>query len=315
MDSNINNEEVKRFKVLLAYLKQLAKDGVTPLIEKQLLLLLDNLIPFFSHFILTKEFYEIKRVTINKRVVGSNKRITEIKHLKYPPAELVEKYGRCNFPKESVLYASFFDLTILNELKPDVGDLVTFSTWRTKSENDTLKLCPIFKNQPTKKDLLNPRTFEIEQLYKKELKKHPEELIPIIDELIQFIADAFTKRVHKHNHLNYIFSAYFSRKIFNEFESGSIDAIYYPSVQDGLTFENLAIKPSSFDKKYELIEVADDFITMSPMSGGMGYFMEGLGDCKSFDLASGKILWDKNQIRQSKERLLELKKDFGVELD
>ena len=38
-------------------------------------------------------FPELQRLTINKNVLGKNRRIKEIKYLKYPPKELVKKYG------------------------------------------------------------------------------------------------------------------------------------------------------------------------------------------------------------------------------
>ena len=111
-------EAVKDFKNLLDYLKRLSEDGVNPLIEKQLLLMLDYSIPFFSHLIMQDVFPEIHRLTINKNVIGENKRIREIKFLKYPPAEKITKYGRCNLPQQSVFYGSFLGFTSMNEMKP-----------------------------------------------------------------------------------------------------------------------------------------------------------------------------------------------------
>lgn len=142
--------EVKNFKALLDYFKRLAEDGITPLIEKQLLLMLNHTLPFYSNLVLKNVFTEIHRLTINKKVIGSNKRINDIQHLKYPPKDKIKEYGRCNFPGQAVLYASFSKMTILNELRPQLGDLITETVWRVKS-NESLKYCPIFKNQPPKK--------------------------------------------------------------------------------------------------------------------------------------------------------------------
>lgn len=306
-------KDIENFKGLIKYLKQLSDDGVSSNMENSILQLLDNTIPFFSHLVLTDEFTVIHRLTINKRVLGENKRIHDFKFLKYPPADKVSQYGRCNFPKQSVLYSSFLQFTAMNECQPRVGDLITESTWRVKN-NHTLTYCPIFKNQPSN-NVINIRSFEINEIFKKKLKEFPEYERKKIDILVQFVADVFTKVVNPNNHFNYIFSSYFSNKILNDFENGSIDAIYYPSVKEKLSFENLAIKPEVFDNKYELIEVKDSVCQTDVTNGGGGYLFHGLSDCKSFDYASGKILWEKDKINQPPSILQNLKKHYGLILE
>jgi len=252
--NDIDDKDVKNFKALLDYFKQLSEDGITSVIEKPLLEMLDFSLPFFTNLVSKAEFRELKRITINKNVIGQNKRIHDIKYLKYPPAEKIKKYSRCNLPGQSVLYASFLAFTALNEMKPRVGDLITETTWRTK-RGQSLIYCPIFKNQPQKEKFINPRTLELNQLYQNKIKIYPKKIQQQIDAFVQFVTDTFTKRVHPNNHLDYIFSAYFSNKIFHDFEDGKIEAIYYPSVQEKLSFENVAIKPEVFDKKFELVAV------------------------------------------------------------
>ena len=214
---DLSNGDLENFRRLLDYLKQLSEDGVTPLIEKQLLLMLDHSIPFFSNLVLGGIFPELKRITINRNIINSNKRIRDINYLKYPPANKVTKYGRCNLPVQSVFYGSFISMTALFEIRPRIGDLITESTWRLKGEQ-SLIYCPIFKNQPTRKDVINPRTLNMNQLYINKLNEYPEKARNLIDSLVQFVTDSFTKQVHPSNHLNYIFSAYFSNKIYNVFE-------------------------------------------------------------------------------------------------
>ncbi|MES2835971.1 MAG: hypothetical protein V4667_00480 [Bacteroidota bacterium] len=313
VSKDITKEEVENFRRLLDYLKQLSEDGVTTLIEKQLLQMLDNLVPFFSHLIMFDVFPELHRITINKRVLGSNKRIREIKHLKYPPADKVSKYGRCNYPKQTVLYASFLHMTAMNETQPQVGDLVTQSVWRVKGKQ-TLKYVPIFKNQPQGENVINPRTFEINQIYNRKVREYPVFIREQLDALVQFIADAFTKRVHPNADLDYIFSAYFSNKIFSDFENGTIEAIYYPSVKDGLSFENVAIKANVFDDKYELVEVKDSVCVVDNKNGNGGCFYQGLSDSKSFDYSSGKILWDSKKLYQPDEIMNDLKKKYNLDI-
>lgn len=302
-------EDIKKFKIWLDYLRTLSEDGVIPLIEKQLLLSLDASLPFFSHFIITNRFPRIERLTINRRVVGSNKRIQNINHLKYPPDELVTKYGRCNLPGRGIFYGTFNELLSLNEMKPNIGDLVTISVWRAKG-NESLRCCPVFKNPPVHNGVINPRMLELCPLYDRKLAEYPEFIRDPIDYLVRFIADSFVKEVSSANHLDYLFSAYFSNYMLYNFEDSTIDAIYYPSVQNNLSFENLAIKPAIFDKKYELIEVRDEVIVSAPNRQSPGYWRDGLGRATSFDYSAGKIFWEPNPLIN--EKLAIFKDTFGV---
>lgn len=313
MNFAFSESEVKNFSALLNYFKQLAQDGVTPLIEKQLLIMLDQSLPFFAHLHSQSYFPELTRVTINKNVVGTNRRIKNLKELKYPPPEKVTKYGRCNLPKQSIFYATFTQLTAFGEMKPNLGDIVTVSHWKLKDKNTRLKFCPIFKNQPKKENLINPRMFEFNQIYEKKTRELPPYFKQQADDLIQFVADGFTKYIRPGNDLDYIFSAYFSNKILTDFEYGTIDAIYYPSVQDGLSFENIAIKPEVFEKYYTISEVHDQVMVNTPRDGGGGYFGRGFGDCENFNLDSGEILWDPEQIKINEDSILELKWKYGFE--
>ena len=311
--NNIKNEDLDNLKSILNYLKQLSDDGVSPLIEKQILFLLDNLVPFFSNLVMTGIFPEIHRLTINERVLGENKRIRDFKYLKYPPANKVSYYGRCNYPQQSILYSSMFHVTTINEIQPRVGDLMTASIWRVKN-NQTLTYCPIFKNQPKGDNIINPRLLDFNKIYNEKLKDHPENIREHIDSLVQFITEVFTKRIDAKNHIDYIFSAYFSNKIFNDFENGAIEAIYYPSVKDGLSFENLAIKPDAFESKYELIEVQDSVCINVPTAGKGGHFSQVLSKCKNFDYVSEKILWDSNQIYQTPQGLSHLISQYKINI-
>lgn len=309
-------EDVKNFNNLLDCLKSLAENGIAPSMEKKLLSILNQVIPSFHHMILTETFPMIYRLTINRKVIGANKRITEIMDLKYPPANKVKHYGRCNLPGQSVFYATIYganchSLVAVNEMGPNVGDLITETTWKVK-ENQALTYCPIFKNQPYGRNVINPRMFEINQLHEEKVKEYPKNTRVFIDSLIQFVADAFTKRVNPDNHLDYLFSAYFSDKILHKFEDGIIDAIYYPSVKNNLSAENLAIRTDVFENKYELCEVKDSVLIDKSEDGVSA---ESLSECKNFNFESGEILWDAKIIRQPKERIRKLMDQFGIDLN
>jgi hypothetical protein len=309
---DVTKQEVIQFKNLLNYYKLLADGGINGVIEKWLIQSLDYSVNFFANLTNTRTFEEIKRVTINRNILGSNKRIKDIEFLKYPPAEKVTKYGRCNLPGSSVFYGTFSMLHALKELKPRVGDLITISTWYTDKE---LIYRPIFRNQPTN-DLHNPRTYEYNNTFEKLVREQFEpNMREIVVDLTQFVADAFTKDVNPDNHRDYLFSSYFSNKILYEFEGGIIDAIYYPSVQDRLNFENIAIKPTAFEARYTLQEVKDSIVIVDPSRGKQSYMLDGIGNCRDFDLERGIINWDNSRFRQPEHKLFEYKLNFGLELD
>lgn len=313
---DISESEIRKFNAILDYLKRLSEDGVNSLIEKQILLMLDDCLPFFAYLTMEDVFPELHRLTINKNVTGANKRIWDVNLLKYPPKEKVDKYGRCNLPRQSVLYSSMVNMTSINEMRPKVGDLITNSVWKIKHEDAGLVYCPIFKKQPPKyKGVVNPRSMEYNDIYENELLKYPKNMRLQIDSLVEFIADSFTKDVKMHNHMDYIFSAYFSNKMLYEFENGSIDAIYYPSVKDRLIFENIAIKPHVFENNYYLAEVHEDFVVQDLTSGNGGFVFHSISDCSAFDFASGKILWDKTKIRQPESFMKYIKTRYNVDIE
>lgn len=237
-------------------------------------------------------FPELNRLTINRQILGANKRINEIKFLKYPPPELVKSYGRCNVPGQSVLYASYGMLNIMSEMKPKMGDLITISTWKPKKDAP-LSFYPIFFNQPPD-GTINLTMHKYMQEFQRLNKDYPPNLRYMLERLTSFIADAFSRRFpHNSNNLNYLVSAYYANKMLNEYNDAKIDAIFYPSVQQKLAFENIAIKPQVFDEKYELVEVDQSVVVMVPNHRGNGYFTEGISYCKKFDFDAGKILWDR----------------------
>jgi hypothetical protein len=314
---DITEDDAKRFEHLLSFLTRLAADGVSPLIEKQVITMLDQSLPFFSHLLYKDSFTELTRISINKKVLGKNQRIKEIKYLHYPPPDKVKAYGRCNLPGQSALYATFNLLTAFGEMKPALGDLVTVSKWVLRVPDTPMLFCPIFKNQPVRDNVYNPRTRQFDLLYQQKLASFPKHVARQIDALTQFIADAFTRRVKPQNDLDYIFSAYFSNKILNEFEAGSIDAIYYPSVPGDLSFENIAIKPAVFDRLYRIDEVSDAIVVTTPENGRGGYFRNGLGHCRGFNFLTGEILWDPKDLETNQDTILDLKWrqgfDFALE--
>jgi hypothetical protein len=280
--------EIDNFKKLLNIWKIHLNDGLNCITEKFISDTIDIFIPYFSFIYYTSAFNELSRLTINKKVIGKNERINEIKYLKYPPEDRVSQNGRCNFKKQSIFYGSLDIMTSISEMLPEVDDLITESKWKLK---DNYELCfvPIFGNQPS--DSSNPRTRKFKDDFEKELLKLPEEIRFFTKELTYFISNSFSKKVKTHH--DYFFSAYYSDRLLYKSEEGKIDAMLYPSVNQDLAFENLAIKPKIFDEHYELIEVVESLVIKTPRDGDKGFGMEIIGCATDFDYKNGLIFWDK----------------------
>jgi len=300
---DLSDHQLYEFRTVINYVRGLLEREIQPEIAGSIINILNEAVDFQSYMYNEQEFPEIHRLTINKKILGSNKRISNISHLKYPPSELVKSYGRCNQPGQSILYASFGILSILSEMKPELGDLITVSTWKTIN-NATLTFCPIFRNQPPD-DTINVTSFNYNKQFQKLLKEHPKNVASKIEFLNQFVADVFSKRFrHNSNDINYLVSAYFSDIMLYKYQNHNIEAIFYPSVQQKLAFENLAIKPDVFDAKYKLVRVEESIMVKTPADGDRGYFAEGISRCESFDFDSNKILWT-DKYYQSAETIAE----------
>jgi hypothetical protein len=281
MMQDATEQQVKQLDASLDFFRRHSESGIdSALVEKQLLWMLNDMFPVLPCMPIKfrPPLNTIYRMTINKNVVGGHKRIGHVKYLQYPPIEKVLDYGRCNLKHESVFYGTFDHLTLFNEVRPKDGNLVTTSTWKA-IEGESLLTCPIFKNQPSN-GTFNPRTFRLNDLFEQHMEKHPPNIRLGTNKLFQFITDEFSKLVSSENR-NYLFSAVYSNRVFNQLYDGTIEAIQYPSVQQKLSFDNIAIKAKVFNTKYEISEVSDGIVN--------GRFIEKLSTCNKFD--NGKILW------------------------
>ena len=229
-----------------------------------------------------------KRVIINSKIYGGNKRIIEIKHLKYPPKECVKRFGRANMPDESILYATFDPITALSEMRPGIGELITISTWKLKTNYD-LTVTPIFKNSSKNGEVHNLMSLRARIEYNKLHKLYDQQLQKQLDIIIQFVADCFNKEVNDSNHYDYFLSSHYANRLFNELQNGEIDAILYPSVRQSLTLTNIAVKPTVFDENYELEIVEESLIKQIPLKDSLGWIMDGTGYSKNFK--DNNIIW------------------------
>lgn len=275
------------FKQRLSLLRPFLSTGSID--EKMIELLkpiLDEIITFIALPIFDEHnFSEIQRVTINRNVLnGENKSIETISFLKYPPPEYVS-YGRANVNGQSVLYATFNLMTAIKEMKPNIGDLITISTW-TILETATLSVAPIFKI--TSKDGIVHN--ELSLFYLNEFEKLKKTLSKDVadqsDELMAFMAECFAKKVEYRNKYDYYLSAYFADRIFAGL---NVDALVYPSFPEDFSFSNIAIKPQSFDDKYILNYVEECIVMEIPNINGHIYNLKSRASTKNF--SKNKIFW------------------------
>lgn len=247
-------------------------------------------ITLLTSLVYKQKIESFRRVTINSRIFdGDKKRITEISHLKYPPAKFVQRYGRANFPNESILYATFDPITALSEMRPEIGDLITISTWKLKTDYD-LNVTPIFKNSTKNGVVHSELSLRANLLYKDVVKQYDDILRKQLDIILQFIADCFSKEVNDSNHFDYFLSSHYAKRLFTELENGKIDAILYPSVRQSLTMTNIAMKPNVFDNNYELELIEESIVKTNIRGVHSGWFMEGTGYSKQFE--GENIIWD-----------------------
>lgn len=159
-------EDITDFELFLitkhiTILEEIAQNELSEKREKYISQLLDSLFINFFYLNHNYAFDKVYRTTINKNILKANKRIKDIRNLKYPPDGIkIEKFGRCNLPGQSIFYGSLMQMTSLNELRPKVGDLITETLWVPKS-NEPLLYIPIFLNQPTTEPIINSETGEV----------------------------------------------------------------------------------------------------------------------------------------------------------
>jgi hypothetical protein len=309
---DLSQIELNEFNLLLNTCNQISKQRIDEKWEKWILETLPKSLPLFTHLIAFYNFEKLERVTINKRILGKNKRIKNIDFLKYPPANKVTKYGRCNMIGESIFYGATLKTTALSEMRPKVGDLITKSIWKIKDKH-TFKVCPIFHLQPTN-GTHNPRSYELEQDFHKEVNDHfTGNTRKAVINLTKFIAFQFSKPVNPNNHRDYLFSAFFSNKLLNEYDDGTIEGILYPSVKEKLSFENVALKADVFDEHFVLDKVKESIVVKDPSDGEGGLIELGLTDSTQFNYDKKEILWS-DRIMQSKDEMNFYTKVFDLDL-
>lgn len=230
---------------------------------------------------------QLNRLTINKKVPPyTDERINEIKYIKQPDRKYVSKYGRCNVIDNPVLYGGFNLLSIFNEMRPEIGSIVTASQWKVKEEK-TLNFFPIFFITQFEDDPHNSLSLDIKILHKNYTAGFSSGERVSYDLAMEFFAKCFAKEVEESNHFDYYLSAYISKKIFDH-PTLNYEGIVYPSVQCDLGVSNMAIRSDVFDSKFIPIDVRHELNSIPPKKSGINNVI-----CwtDKFDLENGLILW------------------------
>lgn len=235
----------------------------------------------FQVFSFNKKIPQFQRLTINKELPNpKNERLSEAKWLYPRDPNTVNKFGRMNLKKETIFYGSFILPTLINEVKPDIGDIVTVSTWSLKDPKTEMLVFPSFKT-----DEFDPSFLSAQNIFLEQLKIYTKDQQSIILAQQNLFASVFSKNFEFKS--KFVFTASIAKNILSKVYEGQIEAIIYPSVQDTSKIVNIAIKPNvvlekyrlSFIREYKILDNSEDLKVQEITGIAKG-------------VRSGLILWD-----------------------
>lgn len=285
---NLNLNSTEKIKEKLNYYRSLfGKTHDLPLDDfKQLQ---QDIATFFNvkpGIYTTKAPKRIIRISNNNRILKAQGKelsyLTDISQLLAPPISNCE-FGRCNIPKQQVLYCALSEACAYWETKPKSGDIITLSHFELKPEH-------------------NVRSYFIsaEKPKTPEISHQLQEIYYLLEE---FFVDAYSLLVSKDRNRDYIFSGTLSSEmlfypIVNE---NNFEAIIYPSVQKKKHGENFAIRNDLIFEKYNLIGVETRFIlneyeNLDPTTDEVTTDQViGSFTTTAFDFKRGKILYNEEK--------------------
>src|SRR5258708_22857896 len=156
---NSPTQRLKDASMLISFLSPfLRKGSISGKAEVKMITgLLNLLLEIMPHPSYSMTPIILTRMTKNSSIPGvGTTRITQLKHLIFPPPTSVKKNGRCNIPGSSVFYSSFNFITNIKEMHTGIGDIVSHSKWRYKTGEAPLNVFPIFFITKSSKDVHNP---------------------------------------------------------------------------------------------------------------------------------------------------------------
>ncbi len=229
----------------------------------------------------------IVRVSNNNRILKAQGKelsyLTDISQLLAPPIEYCS-FGRCNVPKQQVLYCALNEAGAYWETRPQNGDVITVSHFELKPNKKVLS--HVIKAEKTQ----NPKVAH--------------QLQEVFYLLEDFFVDAYSLLVSRDRPRDYLFSAILSSEtlFYPVVADNNFEAIIYPSVQKKKFGDNFAIRNDLIFEKYNLIGVETKFIldeyehldpsteevTTDQVIGSFGTTV--------FDFEEGKILYNEEKV-------------------
>ncbi|MGL3000067.1 RES domain-containing protein [Flavobacterium sp. RSSB_23] len=232
------------------------------------------------------------RISNNNRILEAQGKelsyLTHISQLLAPPIDYCN-FGRCNIPKQQVLYCATSEAGAYWEIKPQNGDVITISHFELKPNTKVNSF--IVKKELTKKPEIKSKLHEVYYL------------------LEEFFEEIYSLRISRDRPRDYLFTGQISSdQLFYPVVSElNFDAILYPSVQRKKHGWNVAIRNELILERYNLIGVETRFIldeydnldhtseevTTDQVIGSFG--------TEAFDFENGKILYDEEKANKAFE--------------
>jgi len=200
----------------------------------------------------TVHFYKMKAVFRARRVDCGTlddaiSVLDNIEQLSYPRSPEDNKIGRCNFFGKPVFYCSSDKGTPIFEIRPNLGNFISLTTFVPK-EKDSFELTfPIIGVKQLLKSFSQRKIHKsITEMIEKEMNS----LKPAILEIDNYFAELFVKSISEQNNYLYkITAAYFSHVNSCAVEGRKMDSLLYPSVESEISGYNLAIETPFVDRE------------------------------------------------------------------
>jgi RES domain len=200
------------------------------------------------------------RLIVNESVKGTNESVFCVNNLKYPSLKKVKelnKYNRANTPATNMFYSSENIDTTLKETRPPRNRLVTVGIWKPKDINKELVSFPISHSDTAIH--INDGVRKATHAFEEQAKFNSSLFMTYMRYYFKLLGREFTKMTS--HHYEYLISALFAERIFapdaETKREYTYDCIVYPSVGNGFITENLAIRPSTLDNDFRLIEAIE----------------------------------------------------------
>lgn len=215
-----------------------------------------NYIPLLSNKLTIFHTY---RLVVNEWVSKENKRLGNIKHLKYPPIDIVNninRFNRASTPDTTVLYTAENIDTALKEIKPPKNKIITVAMWKTKTQKEIISYPVSHSEKAIKHNLgIQKATLAFEEYGELNSKL----FVEWSKHYFKLLGREFTKPVT--HHYEYLISSVFSERILeirnDPNPSFNYDCIIYPSVGNDFLTDNLAVHPDALEKEFGIFQIME----------------------------------------------------------